>query len=95
MFKGVEIQLTGPLCSCKEMNLNWGIIRRGEKDHDLLITCGTCKHVTIIDNDSFLVRFKPDIPYPAGLKKAKKNLSVLEGGSVVPFDRPDKPKKGK
>ena len=74
MFKNVSINLKGPICSCQQQSLSWGIAKGG----DLNIQCDTCKAMLTIAHDGFVAHFKLDEQYPGGLALSKTPGSNVE-----------------
>src|SRR3990167_10739807 len=61
-FRRIEIQITAPICSCREGNLRWGVTVEG----GMFISCKTCGVQIKIPQDKFVASFKLDKPYPDG-----------------------------
>lgn len=85
MFKHVEINLTGPICDCDEMDLAWGIRRDDSGQSCLAVSCKTCGTQLVVSNSKFRAGFSLDKPYP-GRKKNVVPLKLLDGGQADPKD---------
>jgi hypothetical protein len=67
MFKKIVIEMTGPICGCRESDLSWS--PQGPLK-GLVIKCRTCETVLEVAHAKFLGSFKFDTPYPDGEKVA-------------------------
>lgn len=65
MYKGVDIILTEPICSCDERNLRWSIPVNDKGNPFLVIHCGTCKTRLEVPTEQFKARFMLNKLYPA------------------------------
>lgn len=65
MFKNVEINIAGPICSCEEENLQWST-----GQNCLTIVCGTCNTQLFIPQKKFVAAFNLERGYP--IRKTKK-----------------------
>ncbi|MAG11977.1 MAG: hypothetical protein CMI52_04205 [Parcubacteria group bacterium] len=70
MFKGIRINLTGPICTCKKENLDWSINQTKNKIN-LIIECNTCKTRLFTPHEKFFAVFKLETPYPESEKSSK------------------------
>lgn len=62
MFKRIEIQLTGPIYTCKREHLGWTISTNGGAE--LTVLCETCKTRLIVPHEKFIAVFNVEEPYP-------------------------------
>ena len=83
MFKRIEIQLTGPICDCDEMDLAWGTRRDGSGRSCLAISCNSCGTELLVSNSKFVACFSLEKPYP-GRKKNVVPLRLVDGGPNDP-----------
>ena len=72
MFKKIEIQLRGPICSCPEQNLSWGIWLDKDNCSGLRVRCKNCNVEVNIPNSQFTASFRLDVPYPGRPKQPVK-----------------------
>lgn len=81
MFTGIDIKLTGPICTCAKQDLIWGIIR---DDYGLYVQCGQCNTKLVVPHDKFVAEFKLNAPYSGGVKEKStplaKVLKFVKGG---------------
>lgn len=89
MFKGIVIELTGPLCTCAEQALAWGpILKRtadGKTAYGLQVSCKTCGTTLEVPNEKFVASFDLDVAYPgkaAATGTPKPNLRGVDGGKA-------------
>lgn len=93
MFKTFGINLTGPICNCKEQNLYPGIDWKNGFDGQIQpdspsfkIICRTCDSILAIPLSKMLINISLDVPYP-GLSKEKRiemeSEDILD--NVIPF----------
>jgi len=71
MFKGISINLSGPICQCQKDNLEWSTIWGG----GLVIQCGTCKIQLVVPHEKFVACFRFDTPYPQQKTRAQEKDS--------------------
>lgn len=67
MFKRISIELTEPICTCKQQSLGWSVDSQPEGS-GLCITCKECKTSLKIPYTKLLGQFAFDKPYPEGIK---------------------------
>lgn len=62
MFKRIDIQLTGPICSCKQQKIEWSI----SLNRRLSLECLICGVALFIPYDAIGASITFDTPYPQG-----------------------------
>jgi len=97
MFKKITINLAGPICSCEEMDISWGIWNDVKGNPGLSLTCKKCETQLKIPNNKFVANFNVDVPYPEIKKKEKEeevkekrkesNITDPEKSNIIPFGR--------
>lgn len=63
MFKDLNINLTGPICQCKEQDLYWNIEMNNGSPR-IVIYCKTCSGMLVVSNQQLKAHFVLDKPYP-------------------------------
>ncbi len=95
MFKRLTIELTGPICTCAEQKLTWGIVLHKKADgasaHGLRVRCGTCLTVLEVPPAKFLACFSLDQKYPGTAAPKPAPLIEIPGGrgAVLAFPTTD------
>lgn len=88
MFKKIDIKLSGPICSCDEQSIAWGLPSDDKGLVGLSLTCKLCNTKLLIPNSKFLAGFSLDRPYP-GIKEEPKKVAINpnshDGDNVIPF----------
>jgi len=79
MFLGIDIELTGPICQCKQQKLLWTPIMAID-GVSLKISCAICKVELWVPHKEFKARFSfRDECYPGLEEKVeKKDATVLK-----------------
>lgn len=85
MFKDITINLTGPICSCREQALSWWPDKDEKGRPTLVLKCKTCATKLIVSNEKFIAGWSLDTPYPGKKKEEppKPKLEALDGGKVI------------
>lgn len=82
MFTRIKIMLTGPICSCAEEGLSWGIQADERGQYGMYIQCTECKVRLSIPHKQFKAQFVLEQPYP-GKPVEPTKLEVIDGGKVL------------
>lgn len=74
--------LAGPICTCEEQALGWGIQPDTHGQYGMYIECKTCKVRLSIPHKQFKAGFDLEKPYPGKTPEPTK-LEVIDGGKVL------------
>lgn len=94
MFERIDIRLAGPICSCEEQDLGWGI-RLEDKGAGLEITCRKCGTRLIVPHSKFGAAFVLRVPYPgakSGTKVDGSSRHEADGKVIHLFPKGKNPK---
>lgn len=75
MFKGININLSDPICGCDELNISWYILTTGASI-GLGLRCKTCNTELQIPHSKFEATFILDKPYP-GKQRRNPELKIV------------------
>jgi hypothetical protein len=63
MFKNITINLDGPICRCKDMNLTFGITVDMDYSCRFIVQCKDCRVTISVPYNALKGNFKLDKPY--------------------------------
>lgn len=70
-FRDITINLTGPICTCTEQAITWGIKTVEGGYFNLYFTCRECKTHLNVPHKKLIAHYRFDTPYPADRPRPK------------------------
>lgn len=80
MFKGIKIELTGPICQCEKQDLIWGIF----PGPGLRVICQQCEVRLEVPHKEFKASFAFDVKYPAQREVKTPELKIVKNDDPIP-----------
>ena len=78
VFKDITINLTGPICSCREQALSWWPDKDEKGRPTLVLKCKTCATKLIVSNEKFIAGWSLGISWALICWAAIKGLRVRQ-----------------
>ena len=90
MFKHITINLSGPICSCEEEHLIWGMGVTEDRQIIFEVYCRRCGVRLMVPYDSLKAKYHLDVPYPKVPDPSYLKIvpSPKKTGKVIPLRPP-------
>ena len=93
MFRRIVIHLDGPICTCEQEKLAWFMRTEVTQATDadptesssLEVYCTLCNTRLLVPSDKFVASFELATPYQR--PRARRRLTVMDGGKVIEFPK--------
>lgn len=82
-FKRLEIRLTGPICSCANQDLQWGLSQKENQSATLWIRCRTCGATEHVSSPHLVASYAFDVLYPVQRAQAARRKGHQKHSTAI------------